>query len=151
MSRKGSGKSYRQNIMRIYIFGLFALFPHVFAYNLFSKHFPDFFWYSTPTPRNNLVEEWKIIWVILTLFENFKCICSKIEYFQTFCKKQKHIFCKYLSIPVQIPLSFENWRHLHIKKFRYLTHAIQNPRSSNPKWSILSQYILIYAGKRLTF
>ncbi len=48
------------------------------------------------------------------------------------CKKLKVIFCKYLSIPVWIPSSFENWRPL------------ANTSSPSKKYTKNIIYIIVY-------
>ncbi len=53
----------------------------------------------------------RIIWVIISLFANFKCNAKKYI-FKHFAKSKKLFFCQYLSFSVWFPLSLKHWSSL---------------------------------------
>ncbi len=88
---------FRQKLCEFYVD--FALFTMFFIYKFLSEHF---FIPHTEIFMKNIFP------VILVLYANFVCICSKNGSFSMdqFTKSKKLFYSKYLSISVWIPSSF---------------------------------------------
>ena len=72
--------------------------------------------------------------VILALFANFKCICSKKNIFRHFSKTENLLFCRQLCIILRFLIEFPKNIKLKPPSVQHLTLQLVKLRSSSQEW-----------------